>query len=101
MSKLKKTFIFFLLGLLVFVSYMYILHNNMIKNGNIIVAKIESYKKLNKKLPNSIEQIGIQETLEGPFFYDLIDSTTYEVSFGLTLGESAVYNSHKKQWIFP
>lgn len=75
--------------------------NIMIKNGNIIINKIDSYKQFNNHLPTSIEEIGIKETLDGPFFYDLVDSTTYEISFGVTFGESAIYNSSKKQWSIP
>lgn len=69
-----------------------------ISEGNRIVEKIENYKKNKGKLPESIEDIGIKETMEGPFFYEKKDSVNYMVWFGTSLGEGVYYYSDSNKW---
>jgi len=71
---------------------------NLINKRNKIVAKLEKYKKEQNKIPNSLNQIGIKKTEEGPLYYQKIDSTSYIISFGTSLGESTTYYSNQKQW---
>lgn len=68
------------------------------KQGNVIIKKIENYRLINHKLPNGLKDIGIEETLEGPIYYNKIDSTKYIIWYGTTLGESIIYNSETKKW---
>lgn len=66
--------------------------------GNKLVDKIESYRVLNHKLPNSLADIGIKETEDGPLYYEKKDSINYIVWFGTELGESKTYYSSTKRW---
>lgn len=66
--------------------------------GNGIVEKIEIYKHKKGRLPNSLSDLGIEEKVEGPIYYNMIDSSKYIVWFGTTVGESITYSSETKKW---
>lgn len=70
----------------------------LINEGNKIITKIETYRKHFGKIPNYLSEIGIKEIEEGPLYYQKIDSTSYMVWFGTTLGKSKTYYSSQKQW---
>jgi hypothetical protein len=63
-----------------------------------VIQKIEDYKKCHGKLPDSLEDIGVKERMEGPVFYDKIDTEKYEVWFSYYFGESCTYHSDTKIW---
>lgn len=67
--------------------------------GNTIITKIESYKKINGFLPNSLHDIGQNDVINNVLFcYDKVDSTNYMIWFGTTLGEGIYYYSDTQQW---
>lgn len=70
----------------------------LIEQGDELVLKIEKYKEEKGHLPNSIEDVGVKETMEGPLFYVRMDSVNYMVYFGTSLGESMIYYSDTKDW---
>ncbi len=70
----------------------------LIKEGNEIVGKIESFRKDKGRLPDSLSEIGIKETEEGPIYYAKKSDTKYVLWFGAELGESVSYNSDTKKW---
>ena len=70
----------------------------MIERGDKLVSKIEKYQSNNNRLPESLSDIGITETLEGPFFYDKKGNNWFQLWFGLELGESCIYDSKRKTW---
>jgi hypothetical protein len=74
--------------------------NKLIKNGNIIVEKIEQYKKINNDLPTSLKDIGENVDWDYPYHYKIINRNRgcYMLSFGMTLGESKVYYSDTIEW---
>jgi hypothetical protein len=73
--------------------------NRLIKEGDALIEKIEEFKAKNNRLPNSLEEIGLEER-DGidVLYYDKRDSLNYTVSFGTSLGESKFYYSDNKQW---
>lgn len=72
--------------------------DNREKIGYDIVKKIEVYRQKNGKLPESLTDIGIEEKEEGPIYYRKDSETDYIIWYGLTLGESRVYDSKTKAW---
>jgi hypothetical protein len=70
----------------------------LIEQGNDLVEKIEIFKTNIGRLPADLEELGINETLEGPLFYNKLDSANYMVWFGTSLGESMIYYSDTKEW---
>lgn len=69
------------------------------KLGEEIIAKIETYKKVNSHLPNSLADVGVVEKEDGPIYYSKQTDTTYIVYYGLGLGASMFYNFKTKQWV--
>jgi hypothetical protein len=91
-----KKYIFIIITFLVTLYSCY--EKNLIKQGNELIIKIESYKKQHGFLPASLSDIGIQETEEGPLYYDKKDSINYIIWFGTSLGESVTYHSDSNKW---
>jgi hypothetical protein len=63
-----------------------------------VIMELDTFFKNNSKYPDSLEVLGIEETLEGLIFYKKISDQEYEIWFGTTLGNSMVYNSKTKKW---
>lgn len=70
----------------------------MINEGNEIIKKIELYKKRKGFLPKTLEEIGIEEKMEGPLYYEKLDTINYIIWFGTSLGESVIYYSDTEKW---
>ncbi len=73
-------------------------YNGKIKQGNEVVAKVEKFRNEKGTLPNSLSEIGIEETESGPIYYKKESESKYIVWFGKKLGESETYDSDSKQW---
>ena len=84
------------------------------KTGNLIIERIENYKKDSGHLPDQINYIGskyefldfqndstvvsVLEIDEEVFCYQKTDSVNYMLWFGTTLGEGIYYYSDTKTW---
>ncbi len=66
--------------------------------GDKIIARIEEYRKKTGRLPQTLDDVGIRETEEGPVYYKKESDDRYIVWFGLELGESVTYDSADKNW---
>jgi hypothetical protein len=66
--------------------------------GNDAVKKIEDYRLKNNRLPETLNDIGLEEKNEGVIYYRKESTTDYIVWYGLTLGESRTYDSKTKKW---
>ena len=99
---LNKIFLVAIILIIFSASILLYMHNhwleNRIKKGNKVKEKVEVYKIKNGRLPNSLTDIGEIDSEEGPIYYDKVDSITYMISFGLSLGESETYSSKTKKW---
>lgn len=102
----KYNYVLWIVIGLLLASIFYILFFNtgredkMIKRGNDVVKKIEIFKAENKRLPNTLDEVGIPEKDGG---YDVIyyykrDSLHYTVSFPISAEEHKFYYSDSKQW---
>ena len=81
-----------------FVSSLACSYSEKLAKGNEVVAKVESFRKDKGRLPNSLSEIGIEETESGPIYYRKESESKYTVWFGKELGESATYDSETKEW---
>jgi hypothetical protein len=74
--------------------------NQLFDQGNIIIGKIEAYKKEYKRLPDSLENIGIKvvDEVNPPIYYDKRDSIHYVVMFSIGFDDSHYYYSDSKKW---
>ncbi|QQS41431.1 MAG: hypothetical protein IPM63_00315 [Acidobacteriota bacterium] len=66
--------------------------------GDDLIVKIEEFRANNGRLPEDLAELGIEERLEGPVFYEKIGSDSYEVWYGTSLGESMIYDSKDREW---
>ena len=94
---MKKNFICILLLISSLIACNY-REEKLIKAGNILVNKIESFRIKNGNLPTSLSDIGVKESEGGPLFYEKRDSINFMVWFGTSLGESKTYYSNSKKW---
>ena len=68
------------------------------KQSEPIQAALETYRQQHGRYPDSLSQAGLEETEEGPLYYDRKSETAYILWYGLTLGESRVFHSVDRQW---
>jgi len=73
--------------------------NSYIKQGSILIKKVEEYKQQYNKLPKTITDLNIKESTGTCPYYELIDSTKYIVYFNIGFDNSFIYNSNTKEWI--
>jgi hypothetical protein len=68
------------------------------KIGEAINLKTVQYKKSNGRLPDGLNDIGIEEKMEGPIYFRKQTDSTFIIYYGGTLGESIVSYPLTKQW---
>ena len=68
------------------------------KNGEDIYLKIVQYKKTNGRLPDKLNNIGVEEKMEGPIYYQKQTDSTFIIYYGGGLGESIVFDPFTKEW---
>jgi hypothetical protein len=96
---MKAAIIAVIISLLIFFTIHLLSRTSRLKSeGDEIICKIEAFNKENGRLPDSLSEIGIEEKLEGPIYYDKKDDSEYIVWFGAGLGESVIYHSTTKEW---
>ena|ERR1700748_2161205 len=74
--------------------------NKLKKEGNELVQRIENFRTKNKRLPNSLQELGSKEEESGAdaIFYDKRDSSNYTVSFAMSIDYNKFYYSDTKRW---
>jgi predicted PurR-regulated permease PerM len=102
MKKIKTLTLVILLFIIILFLILYIIYpsreKKLIKYGNHLINEIENYKDSCGMLPNSLYDICIKERIEGPIYYQRVDSSKYMLWFGMTLGESYTYESSNGKW---
>lgn len=68
------------------------------EQGNALIERIESFQKVTHRLPESLKELGLEEKMEGPLYYQKVSPERYTVHFGTTVGESMIYRSEKRTW---
>jgi hypothetical protein len=80
--------------------------NRLMKEGNTLIELIDAYKNKNRKLPDSLTDIGVKTNNSGGYgddkssgiFYSKVDNVHYFLSYGTSLGESNYYYSDSQKW---
>ena len=68
------------------------------KIGEDIYLKIVQYKKTNGRLPHKLNDIGVEEKMEGPIYYQKQTDSTFIIYYGGGFGESIVFDPFTKEW---
>ncbi|MCB0517279.1 MAG: hypothetical protein KDD49_14555, partial [Bacteroidetes bacterium] len=58
--------------------------------AEMLIEKVETFKKENNRLPKDVSELGLTEKLDNPAFYQIQTDSTYMVWYGLSVGESKV-----------
>lgn len=66
--------------------------------GNALIERIEVFRSVHHRLPDSLAELGIAETEEGPLYYQRVTADDYTLHFGTTLGHSRIYRSDRRAW---
>jgi hypothetical protein len=69
-----------------------------IRQANKVIASVNSFQSRNGRLPNTLADMGLEDSESGPVYYRKTSDRTYIVWFGTVLGESATYESSTKKW---
>jgi len=66
--------------------------------AEMLIEKVETFKKENNRLPKNVSEFGLTEFMDSPAFYQMENDSTYIVWYGLSVGESKIYRSSTKKW---
>lgn len=70
----------------------------LMEEGNTLIERIDAFQKAQQRLPENLGELGIEEKMEGPLYYQKMSPEHYMVYFGTTVGESMIYRSEKRAW---
>jgi hypothetical protein len=65
--------------------------------SNAIVLRVEEFKRANGRLPNSLQEVGVEEYENCPSYCKTKDNG-YLVWYGARFGQSDAYDSRTKKW---
>jgi hypothetical protein len=94
----KILIIISLLIVSIFIILYAILDDSDEKKGALLIDKIETFRQIEKRLPDNITELGLEEPMNRGPYYEKKDSVNYIIWFGTTLGEGIYYYSDTKQW---
>ncbi len=66
--------------------------------AEMIIEKVDQFENENDRLPNDVREIGLTEMEDSPAYYEKTSDSTYRVWYGLSLGESKIFNSQTQEW---
>lgn len=71
---------------------------NYKKRGEILISKIEEYRKQKGRIPDSLSDLEIAEEMgDGPY-YEKKDSLHYIIYFNIGFDNTKIYYSKTKEW---
>ena len=73
-------------------------NNERQEYAEMLIEKVETFKKANNRLPNDVSELHLTKKMDSPAFYQMQTDSTYMVWYGLSVGESKVYRSSTKKW---
>ena len=71
---------------------------NYQKEGNLLINKIETFRQIEKRLPDNLTDLGIEDPMNSGPYYEKKDSVNYIVFFAVGFDETYIYYSDKKAW---
>jgi len=66
--------------------------------GNKAVSRVESFKRNRGRLPEALDEVGIEDSESSQVHYTRQSATEYTVWFGTTLGDCMTYDSRSEKW---
>jgi len=84
-----------------FIIWLFLVHQQNRKmeiKGSKLIDKIEEYRQKNGQLPNTVKEMGLEESEGWGPFYEKIDNVNYKVYFSIGFDNSKEYYSKTKKW---
>ena len=102
MNKIIKILLAISILVIVLSIVLYGLHkkaeNDYYERGAQLITKIEKFRNDKKRLPDTIEELGIEEPMNDGPYYEKKDSAKYVVFFSIGFDNTLIYYSDKKEW---
>lgn len=73
-------------------------NNDYQKRGKLLIDKIETFRQIENRLPNSVAELGVEEPMNDGPYYEKKDSVNYIVFFTIGFDNAKIYYSDKKEW---
>ena len=67
--------------------------------GESLINKIENFRIKNKRLPNTVLELGEKEPMDQGPYYEKKDSVNYIIYFSIGFDEAKIYYSETKKWV--
>ena len=67
--------------------------------GEYLINKIENFRIKNKRLPNTVLELGEKEPMNQGPYYEKKDSVNYIIYFNIGFDEAKIYYSETKKWV--
>ena len=68
------------------------------RRGQVLIDKVEAFRQVEKRLPENVEELGLEEeTNQGPY-YEKRDSASYVIFFNIGFDNTKIYYSDKQEW---
>ena len=101
--KISRNYVIIGIGILILACISFFLfretrEGRLMAQGNEYIDKINRYLEDTGRLPASLQELGLEERLEGPIYYERRDSAHFVLWFGTSVGESVTYDSRTKSW---
>lgn len=68
------------------------------KRAELLINKIETFRRLEKRLPNDVKELGLEEPMDNGPYYEKKDSVTFVVFFNIGFDDTYIYYSDTKKW---
>lgn len=66
--------------------------------GMYLIKKIETFRQHERRLPNNLTELGVEEPMNSGPYYEKVDSLHYTIYFVLGFDGYRQYNSKSKEW---
>jgi hypothetical protein len=77
---------------------LWLFHRGQLRTGNEIIARVDAFRASHGRLPENLEEIGINDP-DLTVYYRKVNDEEYLVWFGrYSVGESEIFDSRTKKW---
>jgi hypothetical protein len=66
--------------------------------GKAIYHKMLDFQKLHGHLPDNLSEIGVEDKMEGPIYYNKQSDSAFIIYYGGSLGESVIFDPKSGIW---